>query len=541
MLRTFTALLALSLAVPCMGQTPAPPNAALQQQIEAITQGAAVSRAHWGISVTTLSGAPLASLNDAQFFQPASNNKLFTTAAAVALLPMSEHLKTDVIASGYFRAGGIFEGDLFLRGVGDANLSGRPVPYQPRVAGQPEPSRHELRYIDELADKVKASGITQVTGDVVGDDSLFPWDPYPADWAIDDTPWYYGAPINALMIADNAVSLTITPGTPDANGKPAPPQATITPALPYYTLDVQAVTGPRGSETALDIQRAIGNRTIHIYGSIAADAKPYEQDMSIADPAEYAALALKAALEARGVTVSGQARAKHLTGYYEPSFSKASTQPVDPLAISPKRDLLLRTNGIATCMDCGPDWHSRVVAEHTSTAWSDDIAVTNKISQNQHAELLLRQLGFAYGLGGTTVGGARVVRTFLTKNVGIDPQDFFFYDGSGLSGHDIVTPRAITQLLRYASTQPWGAQWKASLPVGGVDGSLRARFPNPPLKGHLFAKTGTLGEARALSGYLECKSGQTVVFSVMVTTHTPLDTEDEKAMDRIIAAIAAAD
>ncbi|WP_419804738.1 D-alanyl-D-alanine carboxypeptidase/D-alanyl-D-alanine-endopeptidase [Terriglobus sp.] len=550
MLRTAAALLCLTtLTAASMGQTAAPlanqhpatpANTTLQQQIEAITHEPAVARAHWGISVTTLSGAPIASLNDGQFFQPASNTKLFTSAAAMALLPMQERLRTDVIATGYFRPNGVFEGDLTLRGVGDANLSGRPVPYQPRIAGQIEPPRDELRYIDELADKVKAAGITQITGDIIGDDSLFPWDPYPADWEIDDTPWYYGAPINALMIADNAVTLTVTPSSHPASNSASPAQSAFAPALPYYNVDMQATTGAKGSETHLDIQRTIGERTVHVYGTIAADAKPYVQDMSIADPAEYAALALQAALTSRGITVLGQAHAKHLTGYYEPSFTKTSMQPVEPLAPSGTRSIVLKLNR-ASCQDCGAGCDSRIIAEHTSTPWVDDIAVTNKTSQNQHAELLLRQLGFAYGVGGTTVGGARVVRTFLTSKAVIDPQDFVFYDGSGLSGHDIVTPRAITQLLRYATTQPWGAQWKASLPIGGVDGSLRSRFPDTPLKGHIFAKTGTLGEARALSGYLDCASGQTVVFSIMVSTHTPLNNEDQKAMDRIVAAVAAAE
>lgn len=539
MLRSAAALLCLSLPLACLGQT-APTDAALQKQIEAITEDPAVARAHWGVSVTGLSGTNLASLNDGQFFQPASNAKLFTTAAAMALLPMREQLKTDVIASGYFRPGGEFEGDLVLRGVGDANVSGRPVPFQPSQPGPPEPPRNELRYIEELADQVKAIGITRVNGSIVGDDSLFPWDPYPADWAIDDTPWYYGAPINALMIADNAVTLTVMPGSRLANATSAP-QALITPNLPYYTIDMQATTGARGSETQLDMQRSIGERTIHIYGNIAADAKPYVQDMSIADPAEYAALALQSALEQRGITITGKARAKHQTGYDEPSFTKTSMQPVNPLALSAKRRLLLDTHGLTTCQDCGADWASRVVAEHTSTPWIDDIAVTNKTSQNQHAELLLRQLGFAYGLGGTTIGGARVVRTFLTATVGIDPEDFVFYDGSGLSGHDLVTPRAITQLLRYAVPQPWGLQWKASLPIGGVDGSLRSRFTDASLKNHVFAKTGTLGEARALSGYLQCASGKTVTFSIMVSTHSPLNNEDARAIDRIVAAIAAAE
>ncbi len=116
----------------------------------------------------------------------------------------------------------------------------------------------------------------------------------------------------------------------------------------------------------------------------------------------------------------------------------------------------------------------------------------------------------------------------------------FFFDGSGLSGHDLVTPRATAHLLQYASTQPWFADWKKSLPVGGEDGSLVARFGKAPLKDHVFAKTGTLGEARALSGYLECASGRTVIFSIMVGNHPPGTSEDREAMDKIVAAIAAA-
>jgi D-alanyl-D-alanine carboxypeptidase/D-alanyl-D-alanine-endopeptidase (penicillin-binding protein 4) len=107
-----------------------------------------------------------------------------------------------------------------------------------------------------------------------------------------------------------------------------------------------------------------------------------------------------------------------------------------------------------------------------------------------------------------------------------------------LSGHDLVTPHATTQLLQYASTQPWFAEWKASLPVGGVDGTLAGRFTKAPLRGHVFAKTGTLGEARALSGYLDCASGRTVIFSIMVDNHAPHSRADEDAMDKIVAAIA---
>jgi D-alanyl-D-alanine carboxypeptidase/D-alanyl-D-alanine-endopeptidase (penicillin-binding protein 4) len=128
----------------------------------------------------------------------------------------------------------------------------------------------------------------------------------------------------------------------------------------------------------------------------------------------------------------------------------------------------------------------------------------------------------------------------LTIQSGLDGGDFEFYDGSGLSTKDLVTPRATAQLLAFAATQPWFEQWKAALPVGGVDGSLASRFTDAPLKGHVFAKTGTLGESRALSGYLDAASGRTLIFSILVDNHTPGSNADRVVMDKIVAAIAAA-
>jgi serine-type D-Ala-D-Ala carboxypeptidase/endopeptidase (penicillin-binding protein 4) len=103
-----------------------------------------------------------------------------------------------------------------------------------------------------------------------------------------------------------------------------------------------------------------------------------------------------------------------------------------------------------------------------------------------------------------------------------------------------VTPRATAQLLAYAARQPWFAQWKAALPVGGEDGTLASRFPDPPLKDHIFAKTGTLGESRGLSGYLDAASGRQVIFSIFVDDHAPIGSTDRVVMDKIVAAIAAA-
>lgn len=500
-------------------------NVPLQHTLERMAAEPAVARAHWGVSVVRVDGTVAAALNAGQFFQPASNAKLFTTAAAMALLPMDEKLTTKVVASGEFEPSGVYRGDLRLVGVGDANFSGRPLPYRVTPAGETEPPRDELRSLRELADQIKGAGITQVEGDVIGDDTLFPWDPYPQDWSIDDAPWYYGAPVSGLMVADNAVTLTVKPG-------PTGVMATIDPGLPYYTLDVDVTSGPA---TAIEVMRPIGSKVIRVRGTMAADAKPYTQGLSIDNPPEYAAMALKAALEADGVTVTGQAVAK-LQPLVQPDFTKAATVPLETF---PSRGTLMHP-GVDHCANCGPAWASRTVAEHTGPPLYEDVVVTNKTSQNQHAELFLRQLGFFITGHADTADGARVVRRFLTKQAGVDGSDFILVDGSGLSGHDLVTPRAATTLLRYALAQPWGARWKASLPVGGVDGSLRRRFTGS-LQGRVFAKTGTLGEVRALSGYLVGATGKTVVFSVMVTDHTPLDTSDEATMDRMVAAIAAAE
>ena len=133
-----------------------------------------------------------------------------------------------------------------------------------------------------------------------------------------------------------------------------------------------------------------------------------------------------------------------------------------------------------------------------------------------------------------------MVRAFLLHS-GVDPDDFIFFDGSGLSAHDLVTPRATATFLAFAAKQPWFPAWKASLPEAGEDGGLDTRFPNAPLKDHLFAKTGTLGETHALSGYLDGVSGRTVIFSIFVDTHTPTTSADRIAMDKVVEAIAAAE
>jgi D-alanyl-D-alanine carboxypeptidase/D-alanyl-D-alanine-endopeptidase (penicillin-binding protein 4) len=517
----------------------------LGREIGALLADPAVARDHWGIAVTGMDGAPIYSLNEGQLFQPASNAKLYTTATAMALLGPGTTFETRVAAKGVLSGTERLTGDLVLVGSGDANFSGREIPYvapalrpkpAPGVPALPEPN--PLRYLEEMADQVAKTGLKVVNGDVVGEDTLFPWEPYAEDWSIDDTVWGYGAPVSALSINDNQIAVTVSPG--DAEGKPA--TVVVDPAVPYYTVDASGlVTGAAKSGSHVQMERALGSKVLRVYGSIAVDAQPDEEEVAISDPAEYAAVALKGMLEARGIVVTGKARAEHRISNDARGFMQASREPLVLAAIE-KSKAYGPTRFIGclnrNCFEPRAAY-ANPLAKHVSPALVEDVTVTNKVSQNLHAEMLLHDLSAAALMDGSTAGGARVVRAFLER-AGIDKDDFVFFDGSGLSGHDLVTPRATARLLQYASTQPWFADWKKSLPVGGEDGSLVERFAKAPLKGKVFAKTGTLGEARALSGYVECASGKTVIFSIMVGNHVPQTNGDREAMDKIVAAIAAA-
>ena len=498
-------------------------------QIQALT---AASPAHWGISVTTLDGTPICAMDAAKLFRPASNNKLFTTAAALALLGPTHTFETRVTGN-FDPATGTVNGDLTLVGGGDANLDSGDLPYHPHP---PQPaSPFAFHDLEDLASQLAAKGVKSVNGIIVGDDTLFPYQPYVGSWELEDVVGNDGPPVSALTIADNQLKLTVTPN-------PAYGPAIVTldqHGVPFYTLEANVETRPAKASAGFQIERYPGSRTLHIYGSIAADAPPDVEEVAIDDPAAYAAMAFRQVLVAHGISVTYYARAKHQTSNLEgANFLSQLRAPLDFEANA------LNGNYASSCLST-PGIDSPTLATHTSAPLAEDVLYTDKVSQNLHAELLLHALGRVLPCyAGSTVAGARLIRAFLLVKVGIAPDDFVLYDGSGLSSHDLVTPRALTELLAYAAKQPWFADFKAALPIGGIDGSLKSRFTGhdqPQLTGKVFAKTGSLGESRALSGYLTAASGQTLVFSLMDDNHPPATTADRTLMDQILALLAAAD
>ena len=497
-------------------------------RIKTLIAQPAVAEAHWGISVTKLDGTPICGIDDGKLFRPASNNKIFTTAAALALLGPDKRFRTTVTVQGVVDAG-MLKGNLVLEGGGDANFGTADVPYlAPGQRGkQASVDPAKIVDLDALADKVAATGLRIVDGDLVGDDSYFASEPYPRDWDSDDLVYGYGAPVSALSVHDNAISVVVSSRVTMA----------AIPPVPYYKLIDEVKPSGQAEERAFDCDAALefsrAGRSLTVSGSLPAHPVECRQAIAIADPAEYAALAFRHSLLRAGVTVTGSVRAAHRKASCCLAAPERSSNASLSAALSLARDD--RASAPAACAVTPAAVEAHTLAIHLSPTLIDDMTYTMKVSQNQHAETMLRNLGVAFCDGSQKMGLA-VVHQFAL-DAGVQPGDIHLLDGSGMSTHDLVAPRAFTTFLAYAARQPWFAQWRATLPEGGVDGTLLSRFSGA-LKHRVFAKTGTFSESRALSGYVVADSGRTVIFSILDDNHLPGTAADRDATNKIVEIVA---
>ena len=397
-------------------------------------------------------------------------------------------------------ANGRINGPLRLVGGGDPNLSARAIPYKPGpVTGDP------LASIAELADQVAARGVKRVDGDIVGDDTWYVWQPYATGWAIDDPRSDDGAPISALTLNDNTFTLTVRPGA--SAGDVA--VLALIPPVEYYSIDNRVRTVAAGGERHIRVERVPGSMDLRVWGTVPLQDRGEDLLLGIDDPALYAAKALRTLLEQRGITVAGSAVARHLY----PHDAAGLTQP------------------LAIPADTGTE-----LARHTSAPFLEDLRITDKVSQNLHAELALRAVALARRNIGSFEAGREEMKAFLGE-VGVEAGAYTLFDGSGLSRLDLVTPAAVVKLLRYMYGSPARANWISLLPVGGRDGTLSGRFGESPLAGRIHAKTGSLSHVSALSGYVERPGGRWVAFSVLVNNYNGPASDIRAIMDRICALI----
>ncbi|MEA3033986.1 MAG: hypothetical protein QOH86_2002 [Sphingomonadales bacterium] len=476
--------LLLLLAVSLGGAAPPPaPAPTLTQRIEARLAEAGPGIRFGLVIADAADGRELVAIAPEGRFVPASSTKMFTAAAAFAALPGLD--RPDQTGGAAVRLEPRSDGapDVVLEGHGDARLS----------------SAADCRVdcLAALADAVAAKA--RVVHDVIGDDREFPDERWSPGMSWNNMATRSGTAVSALTLDDNEMATTVSPG---AAGQPARV------ALPdYFILDNRTVTVASGP-SSLNFERLPGSRVVRLTGTAAVGDRPEILKLGLDDPADYAAWRLRTLLQARGVTVTGAVAVRH----------RPPAPPGDPAAKPPAAA-------------------APALARLVPPPLAEDIRYTLKVSQNLHAELLLRRLGRQSG-SGSIADGLAAVKAMLAK-AGLARNEYDFSDGSGMSSYNRVAPRGAAMLLRWAAAQPWGAAWRDALPVAGVDGTLARRFVGSPLAGKLWAKTGTLNASFALAGYMTSASGRPLVFAAFAGD-VPEGAEAVKAIDSALLLAAAA-
>jgi serine-type D-Ala-D-Ala carboxypeptidase/endopeptidase (penicillin-binding protein 4) len=445
--------------------------------------------ARWGMLVVDPQrGDTLLSHDADRLFMPASNQKLLTGAIALEVLGPDHQWRTPVLLHGTQR-GRTFFGDLVVQGTGDPSVS------------------HALRSGDAASafqpvlDALKARGISRIAGHVRAEGDALPGATTGYGWAWDDFDAGYSAAIDELMFNEGELYVHVKAGS--KTGQPVRVQTLPTRAYPRVEVrartrdSAQTTVGPaaRRAERISVAYDSIGDRVV-VDGSLAL-GDSLRVTLAYRHPVDAYLAALRERLTDSGVVLR--------------------TRRV------PRRDTLGRAPDTLTVLMSAP--------------FPAVLARMEKPSQNQMAELFFRSSALkATGSGSTDSAqalGARVLSQW-----GIGAQDVAYRDGSGLSRHDYLTPRAVVRVLDAAHRAPWGELFRNALPVAGVDGTIANRMRGTPAAGNVRAKTGTLDKARALSGYVTTADGQLLLFSLLANNYSVPTREVERVQDLIATYLA---
>lgn len=407
---------------------------------------------------------------------PASNMKLVTSAAALKLLGGDFHFTTRLLADAPVRDGAL-QGPLYVLAGGDPNLSGR------------FHNDDALAIFREWAAKLKAAGISSIDG-LRFDSALFGGPSYGEGWPKDDqyVRWYC-AEVSAFAFNDNCVGIRVLPGEV---GKPG--RIEVTPPTAHVNVinETTTLAGRKGAE--IGVLRPRGTNDITVRGRIYQQATwGYFTDVTVHDPALFAATVLRETLQAEGITVTGS---------------------VEPHT--------LRSDDVEKC---------RLLHEHRSPLLQA-LAPINTNSQNLHAEMLFRQLGLRHAGKGTFRTSQAAMEAFLNDKGWMRP-GVVISDGSGLSRENRVTAGMLVELLKEMEASPHFEAFRDSLAVAGESGTLARRLNDRNVRGNVYAKTGYIRGVRALSGYV-LTDNRRLAFSMLMNGCS----NDRAAQDEILKILA---
>ena len=447
--------------------------AQLPGAINQIVDRPELRRYRWGIVVQSLNGTDkLYNRDGDRLFIPASNMKLITTAVALRHLGGATRLKTSVYQ---------------LPGTGSlTNLL---------VVGRGDPSLTTTG-LQSIAQQLKQRGMLQI-GDVSFDDGYFRGEQINSDWEWGDLSTDYAPAINSLMLNQNALSLTVSPGTV---GTPLR-YSWAAGGVNTWQVENQTLTTATSQDSSVSAIAVFGKPVLRLTGRLARNADATRIDLPVVNPAESFVGAFRRSLSQEQMTI-------------------ASTR------------LVLGQNTANL-----PE-----VASITSPTMGELVREANLKSNNIYAEVLLKSIGRTHPQHNTSGEdtsslGITLVKQRLTE-LGVNPQSYRISDGSGLSRHNLVAPMAFIQLLSGMATTPEGKLFRDSLPVGGVSGTLRNRLKGTLAQGIVQAKTGSMSSTITLSGYINPPKYAPLVFSIMLNQHDTSTSKMSKVIDEIMVLLA---
>ncbi|NBR86503.1 MAG: D-alanyl-D-alanine carboxypeptidase/D-alanyl-D-alanine-endopeptidase [Verrucomicrobia bacterium] len=467
-----------------------PTLAALRSNLTARVEHPRLAAAQLGVKVVSLdTGKTLFEHDAGKLLKPASNAKLYTGALALDRLGPQFRIRTSCYAAAKPDANGTLTGDLTIYGRGDFSMAAR------------FHGGDYTKSLEPLVDALAAAGIKRITGDLVGDESFFRGPPYGSAWTWDDLNYYYGAEVSALTHEDNVVDLVFKPA---ALGQPV--TFTAKPATQFLKFINRTTTVASGGKRSIELYRPLAQNNVYLHGSLPADDKGLTDAMPVPHPAEWFLMQLIEALAKRGIHADGKWRTRN--------WLDAEAAPVD--------------------------YGRQVeVAFTESRPVSELVEKMMKPSQNLYAQLLLLQVGARTAKPGQTTeeAGLAEMQKFLAE-AGVKRGSVLLEEGSGLSRGCLLMPEATVQLLRHMDTHPAAAAYRASLPIAGVDGSLKSRFTGTAAARNLLAKTGSLRYVSSLSGHVTTAAKERLVFSIMLNAYTGTAVSSREVIDELAVLLA---
>lgn len=418
--------------------------------------------------------------NSKQFLIPASTLKIITTTSALALLGKNFRYETQIAYQGSFDSvNGILNGDIIIVGSGDPTLNSEYF----------ISTKNKISICEEWAKKIKSSGIKKINGKIIADISCFE-NNLPDNWIWGDIGNYFGSSVNGLSYKDNKIKLYFATG--EKNGDSTKIIKSI-PFNPQLTIINKVKTGG-------NTDNSVAYGTINEYkrtliGYLPANKSNYEVEISIPDPAWQCIYELNQALFNEGITVSNK--------------------------------LLVSDEKIKS---------DKLLFIHQSPVLTEIIHQTNLHSNNLFAESLLKTIALKKTGYGSLKEGIKIINEFWEQR-GLNTNELFMTDGSGLSRSNTVTTSFLAKLLSKTYKDNNLYEYiNSSFPIAGKNGSLANLCKNSFAENNLRAKSGYINRARGYTGYLKTKSGKELCFAVLFNNYNCSATEAKQKIEKLLIA-----